>query len=99
MTADDMKKLDALLLEYTHADFEARRWQMARGQARNDIAAFVESRSVPAGTPDALDIPAFLRSDASKGSPVYPHSAGLAPLVGCNCEHCAAARSRATLGL
>jgi hypothetical protein len=99
MATEDAKQLDTLLVELCEADHELRKAIMMRKRAHAAVLSFVAQR-VPAGTSDgALDIPAFLRSEESRGKPEYPHSAGLAPLIGCNCEYCTAARSRATLGL
>lgn len=96
MKDKDASELDELLGAFAHADRLAREAALHRQEARIAIVQWVERFSVPAGTPDgALDIPAFLRENPPHGSP--PHGAGIAPLRGCNCEHCNDARSRARL--
>lgn len=100
MKDKDASEFDELLNAFAHADRLARIAASDRQAARIACVRWVERYSVPAGTLDgALDIPAFLRSDETRGQPQYPHAASLAPIVGCGCDYCTAARSRATLGL
>lgn len=97
MKDKDASELDELLGAFAHADRLAREAALRRQDARVAVVQWVERYSVPAGTSDAaLDIPAFLRENPPHGTP--PHSAGIAPLIGCNCKYCTAANSRATLG-
>lgn len=65
MKTADAQEFEKLLGDLCEADFELRRAKAARARAHTAVLSFVSQR-VPAGTmeAEALDIPAFLRTQA-----------------------------------